>query len=40
MTARYVHLDPLLDAAEADAMLRRCEQFGSYGSYGTYGAEA
>ena len=37
MTATYVLLDPLLSAAEADAMLRLCERFGSYG---TYGAEA
>jgi hypothetical protein len=37
MTAPYVQLDPLLPAAEADAMLRLCERFGPYH---TYGAEA
>lgn len=33
----HVHFDPLLGAAEADAMIRLCERFGTYS---TYGAEA
>lgn len=33
-TARYTAFDPLLSAADADAMLRLCERFGSYGMYG------
>ena len=33
MTARFEILDPLLEPAEADAMLRLCERFGRYGSY-------
>ena len=37
MTRPYVHLDPLLSAAQADAIVRLCERFGPYG---TYGAEA
>jgi hypothetical protein len=37
MKAPYVHLDPLLPPADADAMIRLCERFGSYA---TYGAEA
>src|SRR5262245_56509743 len=33
VTARYEVLDPLFDAAQADAMLRLCERFGRYGCY-------
>ena len=33
MSATVEILDPLLPAAQADAMLRLCERFGSYGSY-------
>ena len=34
MTAGYVHFPTLLSEADADAMLRLCERFGSYGMYG------
>jgi hypothetical protein len=30
----HVHFDPLMSAAEADAMLRLCERFGAYSTYG------
>ena len=32
-THAYFSLDPLLPAAQADAMVRLCERFGSYGMY-------
>lgn len=31
----HVHFDPLMSAAEADAMLRLCERFGTYSTYGS-----
>src|SRR5215475_3880857 len=34
MTAGYVHFPKLFSEADADAMLRLCERFGSYGMYG------
>jgi len=37
MTAPYVRFDPLLEPADADAMVRIAER---YGSYATYGAES
>ena len=33
MTARFELLDPLLEPAADDAMLRLCERFGRYGCY-------
>ena len=33
MTARYLHMDPFLSAADADNMLRIAESFGSFGTY-------
>jgi len=33
VTAPFAIFDPLLEPAEADAMLRLCERYGSYGSY-------
>ena len=34
VAARYTHFPALLSAADADAMIRLCERFGSYGMYG------
>ncbi len=34
MTAPVVQLDPLLEPAQADAMLELCQRFGRYGTYG------
>ncbi len=33
MTSDYLHMDPFLDAADADNMLRIAESFGSFGTY-------
>jgi hypothetical protein len=33
MAISYLHMDPFLDAAEADNMLRIAESFGSFGTY-------
>lgn len=33
MTADYLHMDPFLDPADADNMLRLAESFGSFGTY-------
>ena len=38
MTATYVRLDPLLEPALADEMVRLCERFGSYSTYGAESA--
>ena len=35
MRPTHVHLDPLLDAAAADAMIEVCSHFGTYSTYGS-----
>ena len=35
MRPTHVHFDPLLEPAEADAMLGLCERFGTYSTYGS-----
>jgi hypothetical protein len=38
MTATYVRFDPLLEPADAEAMVRLCERFGTYATYGAESA--